>query len=382
MTWLENIQNDCKRLIKGCLKESKYGLYLYTPDGEANYDGLWIRDFAYMVEYANEYMDTDNIIKCIEFALQGSREDGWIPDRIYADGTAVYAAGETGHPIGEANLDTVQFLIFAIHTILKTLPFEESKKLFIKWKPQLDKALSAMPIRENGLVYNDPQNPHSPYGFTDTVCKTGYLFMESILHWRAVRMMFEMAGIYEVENSEYKKEALLIEKEILMFYNKTNGGWFAASEDCNQLDIWGAAYMLYIGFPLDPEKKNKTIDFLYNNFEDYIYEGQIRHLLNGEYWERLLIDVPKETYQNGAYWATATGWVVWTIAQKDEALAARIFSDCITFCTTEDYFECINKDYRKLGNMVVSGTNVLGCAKRMIEENKTIFQDKVTELTK
>lgn len=31
---------------------------------------------------------------------------------------------------------------------------------------------------------------------------------------------------------------------------------------------------------------------------------------DGEYWDRLLIEILPEEYQNGAYWATASGWVI------------------------------------------------------------------------
>ena len=42
------------------------------------------------------------------------------------------------------------------------------------------------------------------------------------------------------------------------------------------------------------------------------------------YWQRLLIDVPRETYQNGAYWATATGWIAWCLHRTDPAAAAAV----------------------------------------------------------
>jgi hypothetical protein len=67
-----------------------------------------------MVEYAGDCITNDEIIRAVHYILNRSRKDGWIPDRVYADGTAVYAAGITGHPIGEANLDTALFLTFII----------------------------------------------------------------------------------------------------------------------------------------------------------------------------------------------------------------------------------------------------------------------------
>ena len=62
------------------------------------------------------------------------------------------------------------------------------------------------------------------------------------------------------------------------------------------------AYMLYIGFPCSADEKQAVLSFLEKNYDACVYRGQVRHLLKGQYWERLLIDVEPETYQNGAYW--------------------------------------------------------------------------------
>lgn len=35
-----------------CRRTAADGTVIYTPDGTASYDGLWLRDFSYMVEYA------------------------------------------------------------------------------------------------------------------------------------------------------------------------------------------------------------------------------------------------------------------------------------------------------------------------------------------
>lgn len=60
----------------------------------------------------------------------------------------------------------------------------------------LRRALEWSPRSPRGLVWNDPARPHSPYGFTDTVGKTGELFFESLLYWTACRRFarLEAAG--------------------------------------------------------------------------------------------------------------------------------------------------------------------------------------------
>lgn len=87
------------------------------------------------------------------------------------------------------------------------------------------------------------------------------------------------------------------------------------------------------------------------------------------YWQRLLIDVPGETYQNGAYWATATGWIAWCLHRTDPEAAARVLRDVLHYFRQEGSFECVNTGYQKLGSFVVSATNVLGGLRRILAED-------------
>jgi hypothetical protein len=63
-------------------------------------------------------------------------------------------------------------------------------------------------------------------------------------------------------------------------------------------------------------------------------------------------------------------------------LAAKIFSDCLTDCFQNGFYECINLDYTKLNNYVVSGTNLLGCALRLKQEGNIGFLTEVNKLLK
>ena len=90
MKSLQYMKDLAHRLVRGCTKITPSGVTLFTPDGVASYDALWLRDFAYMVEYAGDTITDSEIEGCVRFAIGGRRpEDGWMPDRIYADGLAV-----------------------------------------------------------------------------------------------------------------------------------------------------------------------------------------------------------------------------------------------------------------------------------------------------
>lgn len=348
-------------LIHGCRAQAYDGTWLYTPDGIANYDALWLRDFSYMAEYAGFAVPEEDIIACIRYSIRYRREDGWMPDRVTRDGVGVYAAGAMGHPIGEANLDNTPFLVFTVYSLYQRMDMEHFGILFREWEPYLSRGLSLIPLNQKGLVFNDPAKPHSPYGFTDTVCKTGELFMESLLFWRACRMMEMLCSQYSLGNSaKYAALSGAVERSIGTLRDDGTGLYYAASGDCRQTDIWGMAYMLYIGFPVGKAEKETILTFLYKNYDRYMYKGQVRHLLRGEYWEKLLIEIEPETYQNGAYWATATGWILWCLAQKDCSLAADTLLKVTDCFKKEGSFECVNENYEKLPSMVVSATNVYG----------------------
>jgi len=71
------------------------------------------------------------------------------------------------------------------------------------------------------------------------------------------------------------------------------------------------------------------------------WQGQIRHVptdldfSEASAWETSY--VPKNTYQNGAYWATPTGWVCAAIAKADEAAARRLAGEYIAALRADDF---------------------------------------------
>jgi hypothetical protein len=310
-------------------------------------------------------MPKENIEKCIDYLIKGIREDGAVPDRVQVDGRPVYTAGAPETPLGEPNIDNAQFLVFAVSSYLDMVPTDRQKFLYRKWSSQLQRGMNYIPLAAGGIVWNDPVKPHSPYGFTDTVAKTGELFMESLLYWRACKMMARWEGGYgSEEGSEaWAARARAIEKSIVPLWDDKTGMFFAASRDCRQTDIWANAYAVYIDFPLG-DKKDQIIDWLVNNYDRYVWKGQVRHLPKGEYWERQLMPVEKERYQNGAYWATPSGWVMGALSERNPALASRMFRDLVDDFRLSGICECINVGYRQLDSYVNSATNPLAAARR------------------
>ncbi len=363
IAWLTE---TARRLLQGCQTRAQDGTVLYTPDGKAHYAALWTRDFAYMVEHTADLIPQEHLEACIRYIMRGQREDGVVPDRVRPDGVPVYVAGPENSPLGEYNLDNAMFLVIAADVALERAPTARRKTLFHEWAPALDKGMDTIPLSPHGLVVNSPEKPHSPYGFTDCIGKTGELLMESLLYWVACGKMakrHQQTGDRKRADA-YRARARRIEQNLQRLWDDQLGAFVAASVDCRQMDIWGNAYALAIGFPLG-KRKERLQRLLVERREDYLWKGQVRHLLKGEYWQRLLTPVPRDRYQNGAYWATATGWILQAIHPIAPDLARHIFDELVEDFQQHGVYECVTPDYRQLDSYVVSACNPLGAARKL-----------------
>jgi hypothetical protein len=231
--------------------------------------------------------------------------------------------------------------------------------LFREVEAKLRKGLEFIRRSERGLVYNDPQDPQCPYGFTDIVKKTGNLLFSSLLYFKACVEMEQLCAKYGCgDPAMYKKQAADIHRSINSLWDQQSGMFWAADQDCKQIDIWGSAYAVDVGITNEEQSKH-IAQYLINNYDQLALRGQFRHLAgmdNG--WNNLFHSCTEGTYQNGAYWATPLAWIVPTIAKRDPDLAKEIVQTVVRDFQENGINECINVDYTKIPNYVVSATNV------------------------
>lgn len=356
--WLSQL---VQQELTGCKVVADDGTILYTPDGESHYRALWTRDFAYMVANTWEYIPASQIKACINLLLSGQRDDGCIPDRVQADLVPVYSAGPVDNPLGDPPTDNSQFIVNLVYNyVTKTGDVCYAEQVL----PFLEKAMAFVRTSERGLVEIPPPRRQSPYGFTDTVAKLGELLFSSLLYWQACKEMILLCNLCKKNPLPYQQKAEMITLNLDSLWDPSQGAYVAASHQCSQIDIWGNAYAVYCGF-LDEEdipsgRKDRVLSFLRNHYGDYMLDGQVRHLPNGTYWEKTLIPIAQGEYQNGAYWATASGWVGVALACVDQELAYQLFIDLFRYFDRQGVFECVNGPYKKLVHYVVSVANVYG----------------------
>jgi hypothetical protein len=286
-----------------------------------------------------------------------------MPDRVRADGVPVYSPGGDTNPINDHAKDNGPFMA-------KLVALDVNRRgdldFFREVEPALRRGLDFLERSRNGLVWNDPDNPQSPFGFTDTVAKTGDLLFSSLLYWEACKAMEDLSiqsGAGDAD--EYALRARAIEQGLQILWDEESGMFFAASLDCRQIDLWGSAYAVYIGIAT-PEQSARIARYLDANFSRMVQHGQVCHLLDGASWDRMLVPVKPGTYQNGAYWGTASGWIIHALHKRNPERAGKMFNDLVAYYQQYGIYECVNGEDRKLMHYVASATNPYGVVKDLL----------------
>jgi hypothetical protein len=355
----EALQALARECLDGCRLVAADGTVLFRPDGSGHYNALWTRDFCYMVEGAGHLMDPAEILAAIDYLLAGQREDGVIPDRRQADGTSVYMVGGTANPIGaDVPTDNAQFLIKAVAAYVG---LTGDRQAFLDRRDALYRAIDSVPVSEDLLVYVDPNRAHPSYGFTDCIAKTGNELFTTLLYWEALGTLAQLCARaeYHDEAHEWYERAEHAARHMGDFWDESAGMFYAASQDCHQIDLWGSLYAAVIR-AASKTQTARVAEYFRQWWDECVYEGHVRHLRAGEYWQRLLIDVAPDTYQNGGYWATPSGWLIQTIGLEDNLAARRLVTTLLEEFTAYGVHEWISPQERRLPGYVASIAKVLG----------------------
>ncbi|MEM3079443.1 MAG: hypothetical protein QXF21_03915 [Thermoproteota archaeon] len=354
---LTRIVKEAGKLVGKCLLKASVGTTLFRPDGGGNYNALWTRDFCYMLEGLSGFIQHEDAVNAYLYILNRQRSDGVVPDRVSPDGEPYYNVFGSNPPT-----DNPQFTVKIAWEIWRSYG---DVSPFILTASRLEKALGSLPLSRNAdLIWINPDSPHSPYGFTDCVAKTGEELFSSLLLYEA---HVKMAGLYGVvgkteEATIHEAQAAKVKSSLEKLWSG-EGYFFASTVDCRQPDVWGSAYSVWVG-AVDDRRALEISRWLSSHFDRIVKWGQVRHLPEPLVWEKTLVEMKPGTYQNGAYWGTATGWVAYAISLTNFQLAERMLIDLVEFCESEGKaWECVNLDYRKCPDYVAT----LACPSALAE---------------
>jgi hypothetical protein len=363
--WLEN---ESRRLIRASRRTMKDGTSAFPPQVGIGYEAFWLRDYVYMLEGSIDSYSDKELLDAGRLFINSMRADGAGVDCVKFNGRPIYKPGFGtlgANPVADGSQFTVA-VVWNTYQKTKDLKFlEENIDALIK-------TMRSVPRNpKTKLVHiKDDDWDRCPYGFTDTVRMQGDVLFCSLLYVEAGRRLSDLLN--EVgrrdEAAEWKSEADIVAENIReIFWDERVGLFRAATIRCREHHIWGSAFAVYLGIA-DKGQSMAIARYFKDNYSKIVQNGQIRHLPGGVYWEQCVAG--RDTYQNGAYWATPTGWFVYTLDSMDSALADKTVIDMVSDFKKGGACEWILGEKRRLPNYLASASLPLAGIRAMIERRK------------
>ncbi len=339
---------------------------LIRPGGRNAYPSFWIRDYAMSLECG--FITSEEQLHMLKLTAATQCDQTWITKAgsliplgaiadhiriddskpVYFPGTYDYnnQGGKTWGMV-PPYCDQYYFIHMAFYyvksnSIAKFLLDEINGVRLID---RLEMAYKVPPTQQDGvLVYTTDEFRGVDFGFRDAVYITGNLCFPSLLKYRA---SLELAELLEMINfkdkaEDYRRNAIRLKKEIPAVFSDERGMLLASTGKSRQADVWSTALGVYFNV-LEGDKMKKTAQFLTDSYKNgtLAKRGNIRHILtcddfsDSTAWEKSL--AVKNTYQNGAWWGTPTGWVCFAMARVDIAAAKQLAKEYIDDLRAGDF---------------------------------------------
>jgi hypothetical protein len=368
------------QIISDNFGPNQTGGILIRPGGRNSYPAFWIRDYAMSIQCgfvtqeeqkhmllltAKTQSDEFKFTKWGSFIPKGAVADHIRIDDgkpIYFPGTYSYEnQGDKKWGMQPPFCDQFFFIQMAFDYVTSFSAFHYLNENIngIRLLDRLELAYQMPPIDSiTGLIEVNVENRGVDFGFRDAIYITGKLCFASLLKYQAslqLALLFQEMGDKK-KALMYKNEATKIKKSIIKTFKNKDGMLFASTETSAQADVWATSLAIHF----DVLRGNNRLKAAKHLLQGYIsgelsQNGNIRHILKSDdfnensSWEKSL--VPKDTYQNGAYWGTPVGWVCKAIAYVDQVAAQKLASEYIQDLREGDFrkggdfgapWECIN----------------------------------------
>lgn len=372
---LRYLRELATRTLKSASKDDSraaLGYAAITPGGD--YPSLWIRDLSMAAGCG--LIDRELLrrhVLTVASVQNGPAERKLgdraaipayaIPDHIRFDGRPVFYPGtyspgddQGGEPYGVLPPidDQYEFVHLAhqcgvgpwMREAVRGVSLFDRLKLAIE-VPSLDP--------KTGVVTTDVERRAVGFGFCDGVYLTGELLFASLLRWRALSEMSELAGSLEEPEyaAECRRRAHVLRSHLVPTFFRR--GWlFAATGVGAQPDVWGTAFALHLGL-LTGDERRQCLNTLVNAVRrgTITYKGAVRHVPTDfdaspvTMWEKTA-GIAKNRYQNGAYWHVPTGWLVSALWQIDRPMAKLLAGEMVEHFRDEEGkgapWECLHPD--------------------------------------
>ena len=341
---------------------------LIRPGGRDCYPAFWIRDYAMSLDCGFISTGEQRHMLLLTAKHQPDKETalrsgstippGSIPDHItfgdkpiFFPGTLEDCEGQGGKKWGDIpSLDDAFFFVKMGKVYVDSSGDYGILNEVINGKTLLDRledAISMPPFDSaTQLVTATDKTRGIAFGFTDTTIHTGKLLVCSLLKYHAALQLADLCkqSGHEEKARTYQDMAGILKSHIGSTFADNSGLLKASTGRSSQPDVWGSALAVFLG-ALETTQSEQVCRTLAECLEKgtISWKGNIRHVpTDMDYssetsWEASL--APKDTYQNGAYWNTPTGWVCQATARVNPELARKLAADFVS--------ELIEGDFRK-----------------------------------
>jgi len=344
---------------------------LIMPGGRGGYPAFWIRDLAMSLD--SGFISPAEALHHLRLVARGQNGPNQrplkhrlvipafaIPDHINFDGTAVFYPGtySSGEDQGDGTYgqlppvdDHYEFIHIAWwlwRTTGNTSFLNESIGDFSILR-RLVAAFGAPEIdTTTGLVQTSGGRRAVGFGFCDAIHLEGKLLFASLLRYRAAGELSEMLsalGKREQARALDEQRRLISRNIPRVFENEpVSKGWLlAATQVGTQPDVWGTLYALHLGVLKGSDEK-RALEAVADAVRQgtITYQGAVRHVPKNfdaspqSAWERTS-GVAVNSYQNGAYWHTPTGWLISALRRHDSRLAQAVEDEYIAHLQEQDF---------------------------------------------
>jgi hypothetical protein len=362
------------------------GATLIRPGGRNDYPACWVRDFAMSLDCglipAGQIRHHLRLFARTQNGPQERRLNSGavippfaIADHVNFDGAPVfypgtYSAGEDqgAEPWGVLPpADDHYYFVHAAHSLYKAAKDPAFLAERIEGLPMLDRLIKAFDApasdETTGAVTTDPLRRAVGFGFFDSVFMTGAMLFPTLLRYQAA---LELAALCQAAGQAnltpgFKRIAARILAHLPAVFAPADPsvGWLnAATGVSGQPDVWGTLMALDLKvLPHDYARRARTSVARAVADGTIEYSGAVRHVpVNRDAgpdtaWQRSL--APYNTYQNGAYWHTPTGWLVAALRDHHPSLAQAVLHRYLDHLRTGDFrqggnfgapWECLGRD--------------------------------------
>ena len=395
--------NDCTMEKTTTYFGKEEHLKVLLPSGDEKYVSFWVRDAAMMAE--SGLVSNDDLKRYIEIiALKGQNGASCrllgngltvpayaVADHINYDGCPVFFPGtyDSGQDQGDGTFgsfppfcDNYYFVLMVDAYLRQSSDYEilDTKYNSLLLLNRLEYAFAGYNLdEESGLCCSDAEKHTVDWGFVDTIKKSGKLLMASLLRYNAacaMERMFEQRGDNAKRNYYFALAQKIRTNVLDVFYDAETGWFYSATGIGHQHDVWATAYAVFSGITLD----ERTLSALSNAYAGgkSVVDGYVRHILTDEdfsdssAWESAVST--HNEYQNGAYWATPTGWYAYALYKHNGSLG--ILEDFLRHTSENEHrgapFEWMDEHTEQISGLNYGTSGVLAYigAKRILEETE------------